>query len=304
MTIVGHEKNISLLKRLLEREHPIHAFLFWGPEKVGKKTIAVGFAKGLLCRARTFDGCGECAVCAEWEQMGGAMRDFVLVSPENGVISIERTRDIVTFLANTPGLASRKVVVIDDADRLTEEAQNMILKSAEEPPHDSSIIFVTSRPGKLFETLRSRLVSIAFQLLDDKKIECIPAVKRLAEREREVVISLSSGRPGRAAELACKPSLLNAKKELLEIAERVTSAGIPDKMLFAKDMSEKLNLKDIFSFWLAKLHQDMHKAADARALADSARNARLLLTASFLAEDTNVNKRLLLEQLLLSWQRQ
>lgn len=297
--IVGHEKNIALLKKLLERDHPIHAFLFWGPEKIGKKSVAVEFAMGLLCKERKFGGCGGCAVCAEWKKMDIA-RDFILVAPEGGVISIERARGIATFLANMPGLASKKAVVIDDADRLTEEAQNMLLKSTEEPPHDSVIILITSRPGKLFETLRSRLVSVPFYLVDDKKIGSIPAVKQLGEREREMAISISAGRPGKAVEFASDKSLVDTEAKFLMIAERETSAGIPDKMLFAKDVSEKSNLKDIFAFWLAKLHRDLHKAKNAGNLADTAHNIRLVLTASFLSEDTNINKRLLVEQTLLS----
>ncbi|MFN7088343.1 MAG: AAA family ATPase, partial [Candidatus Paceibacteria bacterium] len=155
--VVGHERILGFLNKILERKIPIHGFLFAGPEGVGKKFVATLFAKGILCENSIFGGCRKCASCKEFLSLNGSHRDFLLVeSKPDEPYGIETSRVVISFLSSQPQLSQRQVVILDNADELSDEAKNALLKILEEPPKDAVIILVTSKPAKLPETIRSR----------------------------------------------------------------------------------------------------------------------------------------------------
>ncbi len=291
MKIIGHKKNIQLLEQILENQKIPHAFLFYGPDEVGKRTVAIEFSKGILCQNHKFGGCNSCNSCNEWHQIGQA-RDFFLVIPdENGIIPISIARNIITFLLQTPGIAKNKVVVIDQADRLTEEAKNSLLKTLEEPPLNSVIILISSKPGKLPETIRSRVLPLRFSLVSEEEMAEIPSQIR----------QFAFGKPGRALKLMQDQEFRKKMEIILSKAQRAISGNDAEKIFFAQKISQEPELLDFCIFyWLDLFHQMLRKEKNKAKLYQIGQNARLILTTSFLLEDTKVQPRLLLENMFLS----
>jgi len=283
---------------MLDRPHPIHGFLFWGPEGVGKKTVADAFARGILCQKKIFGGCDKCETCLEFRRLG-AHRDMIYVKPENGSISIEAVRDVILFFASAPALSAQKVAIIDDADAMSQEAQNAMLKIAEEPSERGVMILVSSSPSRIIETLRSRLVTIPFHQLPDKDIASMEELNRVGSQMRDSIVELADGRPGKAIQLVSNPGLLEKMQWIYGEVGEMTKRSIPDKILFAKRIASEGMIKDVCGLWLSRLARNLYSERDGSGRRAIANNARAVLNALILIEDTNVNPELLLENLLL-----
>ncbi|MDG1065561.1 MAG: DNA polymerase III subunit delta' [Luminiphilus sp.] len=149
----------SILERLSSLEHQKklpHAILLTGAKGLGKTQLAASFATGLLCQRAGVEPCGSCTSC----QLagGGAHGDFRWIAPEEGkrAIGVDAIRAAVTFMQQTSGYGSHKVLVIQPAEAMTAAAANALLKTLEEPPGKALLILVSHRPGELPATVRSR----------------------------------------------------------------------------------------------------------------------------------------------------
>jgi len=193
----GHERAKAILARALERDRVPPALLLAGPDGVGKKALALAFARAVLCeRAPAPEPCGECRTCrkvaaaleparldelrerADQHPDEDVWRNFRLhpdlvlaegwrltktgrprAEPE---IRVDQVRDLISEVSGTPFEARRRVFVIDDAHTMNDSAQNALLKSLEEPPPRSHIVLVTSSPLGLRQTIRSRCQLLRF----------------------------------------------------------------------------------------------------------------------------------------------
>lgn len=155
-TILGHETEIKLFKKLIQDEAFGHAYIFYGPENIGKTTVARGLANYLES--------------GKFELSEKPLQDARVFSPENGLIGIDRMRELKIFLSRKPIISKRKVAIIESANLLNDQAQNALLKSAEEPPKDSLVIITMQNPESLLPTLASRFQKIYFGEPSEKKV--------------------------------------------------------------------------------------------------------------------------------------
>jgi DNA polymerase-3 subunit delta' len=210
--IVGQEKAISMLQGILRRRRLAGAYLFCGEPGIGKRTIALNFAKAVNCTsagrklpegimpdadqlssAVAVDACDTCASCLK---VNAAIHpDVLTITPEERQIRIEEIRAIEEALSFRPFEGKKKVVIVDDADTMNQSAANALLKTLEEPPEDSLIILIASRPDRLPSTIRSRCSRIMFQTLPLASCRTILKDKTPAN-ELEQVVRLTLGRPG------------------------------------------------------------------------------------------------------------
>lgn len=183
--LIGHEKLVEDFKRLAERNELSHGYIFSGPARIGKKLFALCFANFL--ETGDFDE----------KKM---LRDAFLLEPdEHQTIGIDEIRRIRNFLWQKPIVSKKRTVVIDDVEAMTGEAQNALLKIAEEPPQSSLLILVARDPEKLLPTLKSRLQKIYFSSVSLPLIENWLREKFGCEKEQlRSVAVLSSGQPGLA----------------------------------------------------------------------------------------------------------
>lgn len=160
-SVLGHEKNISAFLEAFEHERLPNTFLFVGPPGIGKRTVAEALGQALLCES-SIQACGSCGSCLRVAK--GQHESLRIVRPEKNQIKIEQTRAILDFLS-LQGLTRRRVVIIDDADKLNSQAANTLLKILEEPNPDTYFFLMAPSPAHVLATLRSRSQIMSFRPL-------------------------------------------------------------------------------------------------------------------------------------------
>jgi DNA polymerase-3 subunit delta' len=232
--IVGHRSVLDLLARALARDTLPPTLLFVGPEGVGKRRVALAVAQTINCQTgpaakqRKGDGpltaCGICESCLRIER--GVHGDVLMVEPgESGAIKIDQVRDVVDRASYRPFEGRKRVVIIDQADRLVPEAQNALLKTLEEPPGASVFILVSSRPDVLLPTVRSRCPRLRFGRLSATEVtDTLVRDHGYHEADARAAAASSDGSIGRALS-ADSGDLVQARelaaRALLDVAASV-----------------------------------------------------------------------------------
>jgi DNA polymerase III subunit delta' len=172
-SVVGHDRQKQMLATLVGKDKLPHALLFAGPDGVGKRILAIELIKNLFCEERR--ACGSCHPCRALT--AGHHPDFTILSRETS-IKIDELRAIRKDVYEPPYEAPVRAIVIDNADLMTREAGNALLKTLEEPPPSNVFILVSSREQEIPLTVRSRCMRIGFGPLSRTTV-CSYFVERL-----------------------------------------------------------------------------------------------------------------------------
>ena len=220
--IKGQDKPIQIIKEYLRQGRLAGSYLFTGPQGVGKSRVAGELAKLINCSDhKNNDSCDRCACCLKIDK--GSHPDVHWVSADayganpadtdGDSIKIEQVRQLQKDIYLRPYEAKIKTFVINDADKLTLEAANALLKILEEPPPDSLIILVTSKPQLLPETIVSRCKRLKFAALEkDALRETLKDDYGLAPALSHYLAYFCEGRLGMALRLKDKDRLLNKNR--------------------------------------------------------------------------------------------
>lgn len=164
--IKGQDRAILFLKGALENKKVAHAYIFLGPSGIGKKLVAFDFAKALNCDSYELNiantPCGTCLSCRKIESSNHPDILFVRPEKEGASIKIDMIRQVIRDSGIKPYEGRKKVYIIDDADYMTEEASNALLKTLEAPPSDSVLILITGSLDALLDTIVSRSQVVRF----------------------------------------------------------------------------------------------------------------------------------------------
>jgi len=165
--IIGNDKIKSLLKNSISNHNILHSYLFVGQDGIGKSLFAKELAKMILCTS--LNSCNTCKSCIHFSSENHP--DFLFINSEDRrSIKIEQIRYLQEKISEKPIVSDRKVYIINDADLMTKEAQNCLLKTLEEPPEYATIILVLSNESKLLTTIKSRCTKLHFSSLSDNEI--------------------------------------------------------------------------------------------------------------------------------------
>ena len=165
--IIGNEKVKKNLEAICNSGKLAHSYMFLGIEGIGKKIIAKEFAKKILCLNQE-KGCKTCKSCIEFESDNHP--DFKLIFPDGKNIKIDQIREFQSRVYEKPVISQKKVYIIDEADLMTKEAQNCLLKTLEEPPSYVIIILIVTNENKILNTIKSRCIKIAFSSLKNQEL--------------------------------------------------------------------------------------------------------------------------------------
>jgi DNA polymerase-3 subunit delta' len=199
-SVVGHSQLVGLLKQAVLAKRVPQSLLFAGPDGVGKRTVALALAQAINCGQPAPDGdaCGRCNACVRITK--GQYADVVVVDKGNEAsikIQALRTR-ILDAVGYRPFEGARRVFIIEPADAMTEQAQDALLKTLEEPPPSAVIILVTAFPDLLLATIRSRCRKLRFGPLAERDVERVlverAGVDAVAARRRSAASSGSVSR--------------------------------------------------------------------------------------------------------------
>jgi DNA polymerase III subunit delta' len=196
-----------------------HAWLMTGPPGSGRSIAALCFAAALQCTSDGVPGCGECRACTT--TMAGTHADVRRIIPEGLSIGVEEMRNIVQIAARKPGTGRWQIVIVEDADRLSERAGNALLKAVEEPP--PSTVFLLCAPSvdpeDISITLRSRCRHVALVTpVADAIARVLIDTDGLSESEAHWAASVSGGHVGRARRLATDPDARRRREQALGLA--------------------------------------------------------------------------------------
>ncbi|GGG24467.1 DNA polymerase III subunit delta' [Paenibacillus abyssi] len=159
-TIAGQEKAKRILQHALQRNNVSHAYLFNGPPGTGRMAAARAFAKALFCEAQGDDACGSCLSCRKFEH--GNQPDLLHVVPDGATIKIDQIRELQRELAYRNSSATRKVYIMEHAEKMTVQAANSLLKFLEEPLSPLVAILITDNGQAVLPTIRSRSQWVPF----------------------------------------------------------------------------------------------------------------------------------------------
>lgn len=213
-SIIGQNKAKNILRNHLNEGMVYHTYLFYGPQGLGKTTMAKAFAKALLCSNGEEDSCGECSACQRFAS--GNHPDYLEVEPQDGVIGIDAMREIRRTLSYRPYEADYRIIVIKDIEYLTLEAANSILKTLEEPPEFIVIILISNNKQVLLLTIESRALAISFEPLASRLILKALSKKYPDDERLPIVVALAAGSLGLAQDLMSDEELFAKRVELLE----------------------------------------------------------------------------------------
>jgi len=169
--IRGQDRPLHILRESLRQAHLGGAYLFTGPQGIGKKLTAKALAKAVNCEESVLDACGRCASCIKIENQRHP--DVHILENEESEIKIEDIRQLQREICLRPYEGRTKVFVINNAHTLTMEAAGALLKTLEEPPANSLIILISDKPTLLFKTIISRCKILKFSALERKSLQDI-----------------------------------------------------------------------------------------------------------------------------------
>ncbi len=157
--IIGNKAIKEMLAKSIENNTASHSYLFVGIQGIGKKMIAIEFAKNIL------------GIEAVTEFESNNHPDFMCVEPEGNRIKIEQIRFLQKKITEKPILSNKKVYLINEADTMTTEAQNCLLKTLEEPPEFATIILIGNQENAFLTTIKSRCMILHFQPIEEEEIK-------------------------------------------------------------------------------------------------------------------------------------
>ena len=218
--IIGNQAIKEMLAKAIENETLSHSYLFVGTQGIGKKLLAKEMAKKIL----SFDG--------------ESHPDFMCIEPEENSIKIAQIRILQKKIQEKPIIADKKVYIIDNADTMTVEAQNCLLKTLEEPPEFAIIILIGSQESAFLTTIKSRCMIVKFGPIQEDKIIQFMKDNYAIEGFSQNQLEMFQGSIGKAI-------LLKDKQEQYGKIE---------------DMIENLNQKDLIE--IVTLAEPLYKAKE------------------------------------------
>ena len=241
--IVGNNKIKESLKNAVKSNNVSHSYLFVGKAGVGKKNFAKDLAKKVMCLGSNggaqnngvknnevqnnnvandnleldFDNCDSCI-----KFDANSNPDFSIIVPDGKSIKIEQIRNLQARIVEKPISSSKKVYIIDDADTMTEESQNCLLKTLEEPPEYAMIILIASNENRMLQTIKSRCVIIRFEDLTNEEIS------QILHTNDQDIIRLCEGSVAKADDISEKREMF---AQLKIIADYLSKNSLIDVLI-------------------------------------------------------------------------
>lgn len=269
--LVGNSSAKQTLERLIANGRLPNSLLFTGPDGVGKRQFALEIARITICGSRTDDGeaCGDCAHC---KRIGEANipavtdknkddfktvfftnhRDVASVVPYKNFILVDAIRDLEKEANYRPFEAKARFFIIDNAEKMNDNAANALLKTLEEPPATSYIFLITSRPDSLLPTIRSRCQTLRFAPVATDDIEqFLVTTREYSHHEASLAARLARGQLGRAVTIdvaefrAQRSRMFDVLRHALETGDRAALLKISEELNDAKNKAHFAENLDI-----------------------------------------------------------
>ncbi|KAB3537820.1 DNA polymerase III subunit delta' [Alkaliphilus pronyensis] len=248
--IVGQERILSYLSEALLKNETPHAYLFEGADGLGKKAVAQQLAMGLICTSK-IKPCLKCNSCLK--VVSGNHSEVKLIESE-GSIKIETIRYLQKEIQLKPYEGKKKVFIINQAEKMTQQAQNALLKTLEEPPSYATIILIVNISSSLLPTIVSRCQVIKFRPIEIQKIQdYLIHNKGLSYEESKVIALFSKGIIGNALKILEDESFQEKRQLLVDITKELlrgkTLLALENGSLLTSQKNNIQEFLDLLASW-------------------------------------------------------
>ena len=252
--ILGHDKIKEHLQNAIKLNKVSHAYIFNGESGSGKKSLAKVFSKTLQCEAKSDDPCNECHSCKQVES--GNQPDIMWVSHEKPTsIGVEDIREqVIGDIQIKPYSSKYKIYIIDEAEKLTLQAQNALLKTIEEPPAYGIIILLTTNADTFLQTILSRCVQLDLKPVKDEVIQKYLTKKyQVPDYQARFAVAFAQGRIGRAESIVNSKDFVEMKDHALHVlkySNEMTVSELIDAVKFVNNYKNSINdYIDLMAMW-------------------------------------------------------
>lgn len=318
--IIGHERIKEHLQKAIESDHVSHAYILTGETGMGRKSLANAFAMTLLCERGKSEPCMECHACKQ--VMTNNHPDLILVTHEKpGSIGVDDIRgQINDTIMIRPYSSYYKIYIVDEAEKMTVQAQNALLKTIEEPPSYAIIMLLTTNQEAFLPTILSRCVQLKLKPQTDAVVKSyLMGSLGIKESRADIYAAFARGNLGRAIHLASSEEFQLLYSELLHMLKHLKEMDIMELLFYIKKMKdENLDIYDCLDFmqlWyrdilMYKVTQDINllifreefntmKEMSASSAYDGIETILKAIDKAKIRLDANVNMELAMELMLL-----
>lgn len=320
--LLGHDWAVDMLRRHIARGEVRHAYLFAGPPGLGRRTLALRFARALNCTNPPAPGesCGVCRDCKQTESMQHPDLAILQAESEGGTLKVDQVREVRRTITLKPYQSKYRVALFLRFQEANDHAANALLKTLEEAPDYAVLLLTADNPEQLLPTIVSRCEVLRLRPLKVEKVQKHLEGRRLENGRAQLIAHLSGGRPGYANRLLTDPSLLEFRAERLDDLQKLLSGSRVQKFAYAEKLAkDRAVMRQVLLVWLSYWRDVLLRAAQADAPLvnlDRAEEIEALAKKLSLAEarrlvrdmeraverlEKYVNPRLLAEVSLMDW---
>lgn len=254
--VVGHKNIIQYIGNAVTADAVSHAYIFNGERGSGKKLLASLFAMSLQCQNRDEDGdaCGKCQSCKQ--AINGNQPDIIKVTHEKpATISVDDIREQVNNdIVIKPYSSRYKIYIIPEADMMSVQAQNALLKTIEEPPEYAVLFLLTENAETLLPTIRSRCVMMRLRNIKDKLVKkYLMEQMGIPDYKADICVAFAQGNIGKAIELATSEHFNEIKEEAVHLLQNIDDIQVEELIAAVKKCSAyKMEINDyldVISIW-------------------------------------------------------
>lgn len=246
--VVGHNDIIQYIQGAVEQDKVSHAYILNGQRGSGKKLLARLFAMTLQCESGKSEPCGECRSCKQTKN--GNQPDIITIKHEKPAsIGVEDIREQLNGdIMIKPYSSPYKIYIIPEADLLTVQAQNALLKTIEEPPAYAIIFLLTENADTLLPTIRSRCVMLKLRNIKDKLVKkYLMEELQIPDYQAEICAAFAQGNIGRAIMLAKSEHFNEIKEQAIQLMKYIDEMELHEIVSAIKEINKyKLEVTDYF----------------------------------------------------------
>lgn len=320
--IIGQQQIKNHLQTAIKQNNISHAYIINGETGSGKKTLTEAIAQTIQCENRIdgIDSCENCKSCIQAKSHNHP--DIKYITHEKASISIDDIREqLNNDISIKPYSSTHKIYIIPDANKMTEQAQNALLKTIEEPPEYVVIILITNNVSSLLPTIQSRCITLNIKPLSNSEIaEYLTSHLRLEPERARIAAGFCQGNMGKAIRFASSEDFQEMKEQLLTLLKSIDTMSVPDIVNTIRNFSKHKNnindyldlmllwYRDVLMFKVTKdtnllLYQGEYKSISKQASTNGYEDLEKIISAIDKAKmrlEANVNFEVTMELLVLT----